>query len=680
MRGPLPYSSTENGIQARRRRLGHSEGRTDPNSESQSGVAALNGAISYLAAASAASTARTGGGFPFDPASTLSWSVPLILVGPLTVALMIALGIRTRRPAANLALAAPLVALLACGLALWARFAKDDPYDASFEWINVATAFSGPSQFQSFTTAVGIRVSHLTLTLALAAIVISAGVMLWSRAGTRRQPAPGRFFALQALLLAATLGVVVATDLVQLFVFWAVAGASSYLLLTHMWGEEESTRGARLALALPAIADMSLLAGIAILYSRYGQLNVDQLIPTLAHTAGAGPRALAAACVLIFIGAGGRLGLFPLQGWLTRTGASPPGAQAAVQGLWPVMVAALLVKVMPILITAISLPLQVVAVTAALSALALPLLALATNDARRVVTAAGIGLSALAVLAFVRPSAVAPAALLLTVTGLCRAAAVLATGMLVVASRSAELTDLGEGYRRQRVAAVTLALAGAGLALGTGEVAGENLRPAWAAVYGLGLLLGMLALFRLYFIAGHGPLRRRRGFDPERVRPPASALAFPPLLLALVGVLLALAMFAGRWLTFVDHRPHAGRSALATLVWLVVPLLGLALASLLFLGRREVGDRLANLAGRGLGLPGRAVAQAQRRLVEPTLQLTEVAEERLLAGGERTVGNAFSAAARLVRFPFAARFSLLGGGLALLLIAAAALYAAGGRW
>ncbi len=348
---------------------------------------------------------------------------------------LIALSVRSRRVAANLGLAAPLLSLAGVLLVAWAEFRKTSPYDGSYEWLNVATAFSGPSQFQNYVVDIGVRVSHLTTLLMIGTLAITIAVVVWSRAGARGEPSPARYFALLTLLSGAGLGVIVSTDLSELYVFWGIGAVATYLLLSNTWSDDAATRAGRLALAVPALTDVALLAGVALLYSRYGQLNLDQLIPALHSTQGAGPKALAVACVLLFAGAAGRLGLFPFQGWLTGASATPTGALAAAQGIWTMLAAGLLFKVMPLFVAANWIPLRAVAVTAAVSAVLVPLLGLAGLDARRAVTAAGIGVSALAVLAFAQPGVVAPAALLLAATGLARTAATLATGSLVAGMR-----------------------------------------------------------------------------------------------------------------------------------------------------------------------------------------------------------------------------------------------------
>ena len=589
---------------------------------------------------------------------------------------LIALSVRSRRVAANLALVAPLLSLAGVLLAAAAEFRKSGPYDGSYEWLNVATAFSGPSQFQNYVADIGIRVSHLTTLLMLGTLAITIAVAAWSRAGARGEPSPARYFALLTLLSAAGLGVIVSTDLSELYVFWGVGAVATYLLLSNTWSDDAATRAGRLALAIPALTDVALLAGVALLYSRYGQLNLDRLIPVLLSTQGAGPKALAVACVLLFAGAAGRLGLFPFQGWLTGASDAPTGALAAAQGIWTMMAAGLLFKVMPLFVAANWVPLRVVAVTAAVSAVLVPLLGLAGLDARRAVASAGIGVSALAVLAFARPGVVAPAALLLAATALARTAATLATGSLVAGMRTPLLNEMGEGYRRMRLSVLALPLAAIGLVGGAGPIAGGSLRWWWALAYGLGLGLAMLGLFRVYFLAAHALLPRRRGFDPNRVRPAPPAMAYPPLLLALLAIALSVGLYIGSFLTYADRLAHRPTTTLIAAVWIAVALAGVVLAALLFLVARSLGSRLgAGAAQLWAGAYGLGRSVLGRVLVETPLRLTEIAEDGGLAGGESRLARLVGDAGHSLRRPVPLLPLLIG--LAVLVVVVAGLVAPG---
>lgn len=590
--------------------------------------------------------------------------MPLILLGPLAVVAVIALGARGRRTTANLGLLAPLSALVGVALAGAAQFRKSVPYDGSYEWVNIATAFSGPARFQNYVTDFGIRVTHLTILLMLAALAVSFAVLAWSRSGARGEPSPARYHGLLALLLACTLGVAGSTDLAELYVFWGVAAIATWLLLSNTWADPASTAVARLSLAVPAISDLSLLAGIGLLYSRYGQLNLDQLIPAMAGL-GPQPKTLAVATILILAGAAGRLGLFPFQGWLTGAGPAPAGALAAVQGFWTLIVAGLLFKVMPVVVSADLLtrwtPGKALAATAAISAVLLPLIGLASLDARKAVTAAGIAVSAVAVLAFARPGDVAAATLLLAATALARTAAVLATGTLVAGMRTTLITEMGEGWRRMRLSVLALPLAAGGLVAGAGVVAGGSLRWYWALAYGLGVGLGVLALLRVHLLAGHAFLPRRRGFDPNRVRQAPEGMSVPPLLLGLLALALSIALYWEAFLGWADNRPHPAADPAVSAYWLAVPVAAAVVAAVLFLVARGTGARLTTLAAaRWEGVAVRARSAAERLLVEPALDIAERTEDDLVAGAEDGFARLVEESAEGVRRPLPVLPILIG--------------------
>lgn len=599
----------------------------------------------------AASGARRAG--PFDPSSTLSWAVPLILLAPLIIFLMLAIGVRGRRATANVAIVGPLLGLVGVFFAEWALLNRSAPYDVTYPWLDLPLSVSGASQFQTYSMAMGIRATHASLLLAAAALLIGLLTLAWSRIGARGGPGPARYYGAFALLVFAAVGVVVSTDYLALVTFWGIAGVSTYLLMTHHWSDEAATRSARLGLAVPALTDLSLLAGVAILYSRYGQTSIDGLIPILHHTPGAGNRALLVATLLIFAGVAGRAGLFPFHGWLTATPEVPPAAAAAIQGLWPLIVTSLLYKSLPLLVSAGSWPLRIVAVSAALSAIAVPLIGLAGLDIRRVVTAAGIGLTSLAILAFARPGIVGLAIVAGAGSGLARAGLVLAAATLVIGMRAVSLRLMGDGLRRMPLAVSGLLAGAVGLAFLTVEPASEGLKPQWYAAYALGGILVPLGLFRAWFGAALAPLAPRRGFDPNRIRESSRSLTLPSLVLGLAALGLALAAFSTRFLTYVDGKAHTHPSAAGQVLWLLIPLLGVAVAFLL-LRRREIGDRVFGLAAEGWAVVLTFSTIVGRLLVNPVLRVAGRAEEMGETRGERALGRLLAEASTLsrVRAPF----------------------------
>src|SRR5207245_1290580 len=116
------------------------------------------------------------------------------------------------------------------------------------------------------------------------------GAIGWHQVMGRSEPGAARFHAVILALLFACVGVLMSWDLAELFGFWAIGGAMTYLLLAHRWGLDEPARRARVALALPFLTDLCLLCGIAWLYAGYGTQNLSSLLPALLSFLGNDPR------------------------------------------------------------------------------------------------------------------------------------------------------------------------------------------------------------------------------------------------------------------------------------------------------------------------------------------------------------------------------------------------------
>ena len=107
------------------------------------------GDVLVLAAASgAASGARQG--FNFDPSSTLPWAVPALLIVPFVSFLLAISSIRTRRSASAMAMLGTVVSLALTVLVAWGLTKRGSAFQASYQYINMSIAFSGPTNFQSF--------------------------------------------------------------------------------------------------------------------------------------------------------------------------------------------------------------------------------------------------------------------------------------------------------------------------------------------------------------------------------------------------------------------------------------------------------------------------------------------------------------------------------------------------
>ena len=529
----------------------------------------------------------------------------MLLIAPFATFLLALSSVRTRRSASSMAMFGTVVTLLLTVLVAWGLTRRSTPFVATYQYISMSVAFSGPTNFQTFAINLAFHADHLSVIALLVIEVCMIAAIGWHQVGGRSEPGAARFHALITLLLFASAGVLLCSDLAELFGFWAIAGAVTYLMLTHRWGVDEAASRARIAFALPFLTDLSLLCGIAWFYARYGTHDLTTLVPILHTNPGWTVRSIVLGSVLLFVGVAGRLALWPLSGWLTMTSTTAPtAASAIVQSAWSVIGIVVLYRLMPIFAASSAQTLQALLAACAVSAVAAGAIGLVGNGPRRVITLAGSGAVAVAAAVVIngtyhRPAvfAIAGVAAVFAIAP-ARAGALLAASTLASAMRTDDLAEMGEAWRRMRASSGALLLSAIVIGLGTsGALAfGVSSRSRLGIALGEGVLLVAVGAMRVFFGASFGILRRRRAFDPDRVREPEGVRGFP-YWLAVAGAALLIASFLTGWLNFLDGQKHPSASPLAIAVWLAPPVLGFAACAAAFIRGKDGALAFSALSG-----------------------------------------------------------------------------------
>ena len=597
--------------------------------------------ISLAASAATVATAARRGGF--DPASTLPWVVPLILAAPLVGYVMLLGSVRSRRGAANVGTATLVVMLLATLLVGWARLRQASPYKVAYQWINIPVAFTGEQRFQGFGIDLVFRLDHVALAALTTVLIVLIACLLWHRVAGRGEQGPVRYHVNTLLLALGAAGVLVSGDLAELLAFWLLTGLATYLLLGHRWGTEGAGQRGRVALAIPFLGDIALLCGVSILYSRFGTLTLDNLLPTLSTTPGVGLKSLTAASVLIFGAVAIRAGVWPFTAWQTATVDAPASAVAAVAGVWPVLAGSLLLRVLPLMGAAGAQAPRIAGYTLGVAAVVAPLLGLVGVELRRSVLLASAGAVALTLLGVLYPASVSVAFAGLLAVAAARAGAVLAVTSAAGAMRTVDLRATGGGWKRMPGTSAALLVAAAVVsAAGLGSALLRESGPAWIA-FGAGLALVALSMFRTYFAVAHGQLRRRRAFEPERVREAPTAVVISAQLCGALGVVALVLGFLTGWVGFLGARGQAVAVMGTNVLWLIAPIAGVAAAGLAFWSRKDDGLRISALLGDFLGtLWDQAGGLYGRFLARPGQQIVHGVEDVGLPAAESGVGHALT--------------------------------------
>src|SRR5258708_4565196 len=234
----------------------------------------------------------------------LSW---VILVLPLLASVFITLfTLRDGRFSAKLSIGAVVLSFLFT-LGLFCVLRENRVANAaSLDWLSIG----------SFKVELGIRLDPLSWVMLLVVTGVGGLIHIYSYGYMKEDPGMGRFFACLSFFTFAMLGIVVATNFVQMFIFWELVGLSSYLLIGFWHERPAAADAAKKAFITNRLGDFGFILGIILLWSTLGSVNFAELKALLEHNNVAMGALAGVAGLLIFCGAMGKSAQFPLHVWL----------------------------------------------------------------------------------------------------------------------------------------------------------------------------------------------------------------------------------------------------------------------------------------------------------------------------------------------------------------------------
>ena len=181
---------------------------------------------------------------------------------------------------------------------------------------------------------IGMLVDPLSVMMLVVVTFISFMVNIYSIGYMREDRAAGRFFALLSLFSFSMLGLVIATNLFQMFIFWELVGVSSYLLIGFWYHKPSAVSASKQAFILTRFADSFFLLGIVLVSYVVGSfdfstLNSLSLIDFQKQFINLGlvtipkSEALVLGSILIFTGGWGKSAMFPMHIWLPNAMEGP---------------------------------------------------------------------------------------------------------------------------------------------------------------------------------------------------------------------------------------------------------------------------------------------------------------------------------------------------------------------
>jgi NADH-quinone oxidoreductase subunit L len=186
---------------------------------------------------------------------------------------------------------------------------------------------------------IGLRADRLSAIMLVTVTFVGTFIAVYAAGYMHRDPGYPRFFAEISLFLFSMTGLVLADNFVLLYAFWEGVGLCSYLLIGFWFTRPSAAAAARKAFLVTRIGDVGFFIGILVVFSQFrytfGPRN-GQLLHSLdfqtvfAHAAWQEPGLLLAACLLLFCGAVGKSGQFPLHVWLPDAMEGPTPVSALI--------------------------------------------------------------------------------------------------------------------------------------------------------------------------------------------------------------------------------------------------------------------------------------------------------------------------------------------------------------
>lgn len=500
----------------------------------------------------------------------------------------------------------------------------------------------------NFTPSLTLYLDGLSLTMLGVVTGVGFLIHLFASWYMRGEADYSRFFAYTNLFVASMLCLVLADDLLFLYLGWEGVGVCSYLLIGFYYTERKNGNAALKAFLVTRVGDVLMAFGLFILFVQLGTLNIQALLELAPQRFAEGDFWLSLATLALLGGAVGKSAQLPLQTWLADAMAGPTPVSALIHAATMVTAGVYLIARTHGLYLLTPEVLQLVGVVGGLTLLLAGFSALVQTDIKRILaysTMSQLGYMFLAL----GVGAWEAAIFHLMTHAFFKALLFLASGSVIHACHHEQnIFRMGGLWNKLPVAYASFIVGGAALAALPLVTAGfyskdEILWEAFASgntalLYAglVGAFLTSIYTFRLIFVVFHGQVQTEAH--------PGRGLAHNLPLIALI----VLSTFVGAWITpplagvlpqSVGHAGGEGRVGLEILS-AAIAVAGVLLAAWLYLGKRTLVERVGNSA------PGRILTALwfaawgfdwlyDKVFVQPYLWLTRILRRDPL---DRTIG------------------------------------------
>jgi len=476
----------------------------------------------------------------------------------------------------------------------------------------------------------GILLDPISAMMIVVVTFVSLMVHLYSLGYMIGEERFATYYSFLSLFTFSMLGLVLSSNIFQIYIFWELVGVSSFLLIGYYYDKPSAVAASKKAFIVTRFADLGFLVGILILSFHAETLDFKTLIqrltdpnmPYLQQASAAafmGASALTWGLVLVFIGGAGKSAMFPLHIWLPDAMEGPTPVSALIHAATMVVAGVFLVaRLFPVYALSCPAALDIVTYVGALSALLAAVIACTQTDIKRVLaysTMSQIGymMFALGVSGYGGENGLGFTASMfhLFTHAFFKALLFLGAGAVIHAIHSNEMKDMGGLRKRMPVTHITFLLACLAIA-GIPPFAGffskeEILTAAWHSnklIYGVALVTAAITafyMFRLYYSIFWGreavSSHDGHGHDASASHGEGTLSMKIPLIILAAGAVLAGFVPFGHFVSSDGHALHSELDLAFSAAPVLLALSGIMLARRMYSKPNELPQKIAATAG-----------------------------------------------------------------------------------
>lgn len=321
----------------------------------------------------------------------------------------------------------------------------------------------------------GILLDPISVMMLVVITTVSFMVHIYSLGYMHGEVGFQRYYALLSLFSFSMLGLVVATNIFQMYIFWELVGVSSYSLIGFYYQKPSAVLASKKAFIVTRFADLGFLVGILILsyytktfdFATLTANNAELVISSFAGGTFMGMSLVSVALALIFMGGAGKSAMFPLHIWLPDAMEGPTPVSALIHAATMVVAGVFLVaRLFPVYFFAAPDVLTMIAYIGAFTALFAAVIAITQTDIKRVLAFSTISqiaymMAALGVSKYGDHDGLGYMASMfhLFTHAFFKALLFLGAGSVIHAVHSNEMKDMGNLHKYMKITSITFLIA-----------------------------------------------------------------------------------------------------------------------------------------------------------------------------------------------------------------------------